>query len=450
MIVAILCANHAIAQSMVVPVLNARTPDIQESVKFSPNSRTIPLKFGTEEIMDEAVRFTASYDRGGNRVTSNFDFLLFKNRAPGTVTNFLGYVDRGDYVDTIIHRIAENFVIQGGGFGVNIFQIQNSNFVAFPPLEIQPPIVNEFNVSNTLGTISMAKTANNPDSATSQWFVSLGDNSDNLDLQNSGFTVFARISQSTLPNALLLNNPDAFISFNYGGAQSSVPVEAASTPETINIDDFYVFDSVSRIAVPAGEAGTDTNLTCRIAQATGADSISGEIVGNQLNVTYLDPQLGNLKTFIIEAEDSIGNTVQDIFRIEFLQSYDDWRIDNFSEEDAANPEISGALADPDEDGITNLQIYAFGLSPENLTRDLLTVDSFRDNNFVILRHPRRKFIDNSATFVIESSTDLENWNAIPFATQTRSGTVIDTTFYQVSRPPTASRIFYRVRTSLTN
>ena len=39
----------------------------------------------------------------------------------------------------------------------------------------------------------MAKVGGDPNSATSQWFINLNDNSNNLDNQNGGFTVFGRI-----------------------------------------------------------------------------------------------------------------------------------------------------------------------------------------------------------------------------------------------------------------
>lgn len=48
----------------------------------------------------------------------------------------------------------------------------------------------------------MAKLGGDPNSATSQWFVSMGDNSANLDNQNGGFTVFARVTQDTMTNAI--------------------------------------------------------------------------------------------------------------------------------------------------------------------------------------------------------------------------------------------------------
>jgi peptidyl-prolyl cis-trans isomerase A (cyclophilin A) len=112
----------------------------------------------------------------------NFRANLFDDVAPQTVANFLKYVDDGDYQDTIIHRSTPNFVIQGGGHSTE-----------FQPIPQDPPIPNEFSLPNVRATLAMAKVGGNPNSATSQWFINLINNSPFLDLQNGGFTVFGEI-----------------------------------------------------------------------------------------------------------------------------------------------------------------------------------------------------------------------------------------------------------------
>ena len=120
------------------------------------------------------------------------DIELFDTVAPLTVANFMNYVNDGDYDGTFIHRSVPGFVVQGGGF---IFNPDNGDFFGGGTTRIptDPPVVNEFNLSNVRGTIAMAKVEGDPDSATSEWFFNLVDNSGNLDNQNGGFTVFAQV-----------------------------------------------------------------------------------------------------------------------------------------------------------------------------------------------------------------------------------------------------------------
>ena len=120
----------------------------------------------------------------------NITLQLFPSVAPDTVANFLGYRDRGDYDDGIAHRVVSDFVVQMGGF-----RFRNNSYEA---IETQDQILlNEPCLSNVEGTIAMAKIGQGvPDpvnSATSQWFISLSDNSATLDSQNGGFTVFGLV-----------------------------------------------------------------------------------------------------------------------------------------------------------------------------------------------------------------------------------------------------------------
>lgn len=132
----------------------------------------------------------------------NIQVNLFDETTPKTVENFLSYVNDAHYTNSVIHRSIPEFVIQGGGY----------TFDGDWPLTRLSPnaaIENEAVYSNVAGTIAMAKIGNNPDSATDQWFFNLVDNSENLDLQNNGFTVFGQIigdeSTATLNRITALN-----------------------------------------------------------------------------------------------------------------------------------------------------------------------------------------------------------------------------------------------------
>ncbi len=112
---------------------------------------------------------------------------LYPDKAPITVKNFLTYVKEGFYNGLIFHRVIPNFVIQGGGFDKDMN----------PRKPTHPPIKNESDngLSNLRGTISMARTSD-PDSASSQFFINLRDNTF-LDYgktpQKWGYAVFGKV-----------------------------------------------------------------------------------------------------------------------------------------------------------------------------------------------------------------------------------------------------------------
>jgi uncharacterized protein (TIGR03437 family) len=145
----------------------------------------------------------------------NIDVDLLPGDAPRTVQNFLNYVNRGAYNNSFFHRSVPGFVIQGGGF----------RWSANGPSEIpsDPPVVNEYKVSNTRGTIAMAKLGSGPNTATNQWFFNLSDsNASNLNNQNGGFTVFGRVSNSD--GLAVMDRIAAQRVFNAGGAFDNIPL----------------------------------------------------------------------------------------------------------------------------------------------------------------------------------------------------------------------------------
>lgn len=109
---------------------------------------------------------------------------LYEKKAPNTAANFLTYVKDGFYDGTVFHRVIPHFVIQGGGFDKSLQRKTTRD-----------PIKNEADndLKNERGTLSMART-NDPDSATSQFFINLADNQP-LDYGsgNPGYAVFARV-----------------------------------------------------------------------------------------------------------------------------------------------------------------------------------------------------------------------------------------------------------------
>ncbi|MFN0134898.1 MAG: peptidylprolyl isomerase [Phycisphaerae bacterium] len=155
-------------------------------------------------------------DTGGKvrvrMVTSLGDIVvdLDRQNAPISVDNFLQYADDGYYENTIFHRVIPGFVVQGGGFTADLTQKPT-----------RAAIVNESTngLKNLRGTIAMART-NEPNSATSQVYFNLKDNS-SLDRtgSNPGYAVFGAIVEG-------LSVIDAIAAVETGteNGQSDVPV----------------------------------------------------------------------------------------------------------------------------------------------------------------------------------------------------------------------------------
>ncbi|HET7201799.1 MAG TPA: peptidylprolyl isomerase [Steroidobacteraceae bacterium] len=116
-----------------------------------------------------------------------FTIDLFEQDAPLTVKNFLEYVDAGHFDGTVFHRVIPGFVVQGGGMTEDMRQKPT-----------RQPIRNEAGngLKNRRGTLSMART-NDPDSATSQFFINLVDNAflDPSPRGGAGYAVFGCVTE---------------------------------------------------------------------------------------------------------------------------------------------------------------------------------------------------------------------------------------------------------------
>ncbi len=150
---------------------------------------TLPAAHSIEKI---AEKKPATVSNPVVRLTTSMGVInleLDQQKAPMTVKNFLGYVNSGFYNGTIFHRVIKDFMIQGGGFKPG-FQKKNP----------KGPIKNEADngLKNKAGTVAMART-NDPDSASSQFFINTIDNGF-LDFKSKtpggwGYAVFGKVTE---------------------------------------------------------------------------------------------------------------------------------------------------------------------------------------------------------------------------------------------------------------
>jgi cyclophilin family peptidyl-prolyl cis-trans isomerase len=299
----------------------------------------------------------SGYAAGG---TSNVTVELFDHDKPATVQNFLHYIVSGAYSNLFWSRCVPGFVLQGGDYStmdrtsgspprlISINSTFTDNLGYAPPFPFR--IDNEFGVGplihNTFGTVAMAKTPGDPDSALSTFFFNLTDNTTNLDVQNGGFTVFGRIlsGSNVLDYFNTLSAPTIYTRINPaspptnglyesgGSSFSSLPVNffRVTTPGDSNL--IYVDFSfpvtpipdtnsptvaltyplpgatiTNRDVIVSGTASDDIGLARVVPSVTSPLDKTGEATGT----TNWSFDFGNLPpgsiTLYITAQDGAGN-----------------------------------------------------------------------------------------------------------------------------------------------
>ncbi len=118
-------------------------------------------------------------------------------RAPISVANFLEHARQGHYNGTIFHRVMPNFVVQGGGWTIDMVEKAKVDAAAG---KADKPIKNEWQngLKNVKYTIAMARESD-PDSATREFYINVADNA-RLDTArtttgNAGYAVFGKVTK---------------------------------------------------------------------------------------------------------------------------------------------------------------------------------------------------------------------------------------------------------------
>lgn len=199
-------------------------------------------------------------------VMGSVNVQLYPAAAPLTVANFLNYVRDGDYVDSFIHRSAwyttppAPFVVQGGMSRV----VADGNNWTVAAIPTDAAVANEYQVLNTRGTVAMAKLGGNPNSATSQWFFNISDNSSTLGPSNNGgFTVFGQVTGTGMTVVDAMANLPRY---NFGDPYGELPLINFDQNAGLNLSNLVIINNV----VPLG----DTNANGSV-DATDLSTLSG-------------------------------------------------------------------------------------------------------------------------------------------------------------------------------
>ncbi|MCX6903087.1 MAG: peptidylprolyl isomerase [Verrucomicrobia bacterium] len=317
------------------PVATATIP--KQTLTTGGAGVTVPLNnYFTDRDTEKAVRFFTS--------KGNFDLALYATATPQTVSNFLNYVNRGDYSNSIVHRSVPGFVIQGGGF-----KPVPPNFTQIPT---DPSPTNEPGVQQARGTVAMAKQGSNPNSATDQWFFNLSDNSSLLDDQNGGFTAFGRVcgngmavadAIAALPRTNYTVSVDAqAIPFTDWPMDTAPPA-----PASMDQSKLVLVNAVTKIEP----------LAYSITGVTVTGLVTSAISGTNLLLTPVG-LFGGTTVVTVAATDLDGTSLSQSVAVEVASSYSAWLNQYALQGTNALPG-----ADKDGDRVPNVVEFALMGSP---------------------------------------------------------------------------------------
>ena len=148
---------------------------------------------------------------------------LYADKAPKTVANFLQYVNDKHYDGTVFHRVIAGFMVQGGGYDA-----QYKEKKPRAPVQHEGRLSLAAGLKNTTGTLAMART-NDPQSATSQFFINVVDNAflDPTPIPDGDpvakFEYQGRVYEK-VARAQLLNSPQLFGYTVFGKVTSGMDV----------------------------------------------------------------------------------------------------------------------------------------------------------------------------------------------------------------------------------
>ena len=253
--------------------------------------------FRDPDVTGSAVRMSVRLAA----VTKTFDIALYDQAKPISSANFLSYVNGGRYANNFIHRSIPGFVIQGGGFAWTtrgVIEVPTS-----------PTIQNEPGISNLRGTVAMAKLGGDPNSATSQWFVNLADNSANLDGQNGGFTVFGRVVGNGMT---VVDEIAALPTYNAGSPFDNLPLKD------------YISGSVQRVHTVETNAAVIPTLSFQ-ATSNNPELVTVDVGGSNLVITPAVNQHG-IATVTVTATDLDGEATSTTLTVHVLPKSFSWAV----------------------------------------------------------------------------------------------------------------------------
>jgi cyclophilin family peptidyl-prolyl cis-trans isomerase len=314
--------------------LDSLTPLLAQSVSLSlgPTTLNLPANFFDPKTTNTIVHFQTPQ--------GNIDVELFDRDAPQTVTNFLAYIEAGDFQNTLFVResnlsqISEQNpiptpfqVLQGGGF-----EITSAPATTPPTFAImhafQSANLETTGHANTVGTLAMAEaTVGGQPIITNQFFFNLTDNSSALGppqnfpvfgqvVTNSDLTTYAgkftpqdEVGANSAFFALPLNNGTDGGGNGYTPPAGDTALTAATSANLAQITSIQVITpSAGHLTYSNATSSNPSVVTVQLGANTAVSALSA----SQLQLT---PVSQGTATVFVRVTDAAGDTVIKSFTV---------------------------------------------------------------------------------------------------------------------------------------
>jgi cyclophilin family peptidyl-prolyl cis-trans isomerase len=264
-------------------------------------SLNLATYFAIPGVTGQTVLFDTTFGK--------FVVELRADAAPQHVANFLGYVERGDYTNSFFHRSAvldasgAIGIVQGGGYAVTPQGVAE--------IPAQAPVPLEYNLPNERGTLAAART---PDvnSATSQWYVNVRDNSTILGPENGGgYTVFGRVlgTGMTVVDAIAALPRVNASGGDPASAFKEVPVRNYTAGD-VQPSNLVIVNSITPISVYP--SGSTAGVLTFSAQSSAPGVVTPGINGSVLTLT---PGNTGTASVTVTATDLNGSSISTTFDV---------------------------------------------------------------------------------------------------------------------------------------
>lgn len=249
------------------PTVTAPLPTMVLAAGAAGTTVDLREHFGLPGVSGPVVQF--------DTVMGKMNVELLPSAAPRHAANFLAYVDGNAYSNSFFHRAAaldgtSVSIIQGGGY----ISTGGSNVAEIPKLS---PVALEYNLPNARGTLAAARTSD-VNSATSEWYFNVKDNSTILGPTNGGgYSVFGRV----IGNGMNVVDAIAALQrFPAGSVFSELPVRIVPSGG-ISSSNLVMINTVTRVGIYPGE----TRSSILAFSAVSADPQVVEARLDQYNLT---------------------------------------------------------------------------------------------------------------------------------------------------------------------